>query len=197
MEEESFDELFKEGWARAKQVQGWFTPDDLKIMLKLALQVPEGGTIVEVGAWKGMSFVGMSVATVGRRHVAVDHFLGSDETWHQNDPDIGRLREVFEANLEKFGIEAEVIAEPSVEAARRFEKESIDLLLLDGSHVPEDIAEDIEAWWPKIKKGGRMACHDWEKAWVKEVILTAAKKWKWNGLEQAPFLYVARKKNPS
>lgn len=195
----SFDALFKEGWARAKQVQGWFTPDGLKAMLRLALQVPEGGVIVEVGVWKGMSFVGMGVATEGRRHVGVDHFKGSNETWHQEDPDIGRLREVFEANLEKFGMSdrVEVMAEASLDAAKQFADESIDLLLLDASHETADVMADTDAWWPKIKKGGRMAFHDWEKAWVKEAILAGAKKWKWNGLEKAPFLYVARKKKLS
>jgi len=194
MKVSEFNALFKEGWARAKQVQGWFTPDDLKAMLKLALQVPEGGTIVEVGVWKGMSFVGLSVATMGRRYVAVDHFLGSDETWHQEDPELSQLQAIFKANVEKFGIEAEIIAKPSLEAAKQFEEKSIYLLLLDGSHVPEDIAADIEAWWPKIKRRGWMAFHDWEKPWVKERILAASKKWKWSGIERAPFLYVARKR---
>jgi len=187
------------GWEQAAQTQGWFTRQDLEVMVSLAQEVPREGVIVEVGVWKGRSFCGMGPAAEGKRHVAVDHFKGSNETWHQEDPDIGRLREVFEANLEKFGMlgRVEIVAEASLEAAKKFADESIDLLLLDGSHETADVVADTDAWWPKIKPGGKMAFHDWEKPWVKEAILAGASKWKWAGGEKAPYLYVARKKNLS
>lgn len=41
-----------------------------------------------------------------------------------------------------------------------FPDESIDLVYVDGCHGKAN--EDIENWWPKIRIGGAMLCHDWQ-----------------------------------
>jgi predicted O-methyltransferase YrrM len=51
----------------------------------------------------------------------------------------------------------------SLEAAAQYEDESIDFLMLDGSHETEDIIADIKAFLPKMKNGGVMTGDDvWE-----------------------------------
>ena len=36
----------------------------------------------------------------------------------------------------------------------------IDLLFIDGAHTYEGVKVDLEIWYPKVKKGGLVICHD-------------------------------------
>jgi Methyltransferase domain len=42
----------------------------------------------------------------------------------------------------------------SLEAAGRFDADSMDLVYLDGDHSYPGVAADIRAWWPKVKPAG-------------------------------------------
>lgn len=48
----------------------------------------------------------------------------------------------------------------SLEAATVFKDGSLDLVYIDGDHTRPAIDNDLEAWWPKLKKGGLLAGHD-------------------------------------
>jgi len=49
----------------------------------------------------------------------------------------------------------------SVEAAKRVENESLDLVFIDALHHYEPMMEDIRAWLPKVKPDGILSGHDW------------------------------------
>jgi cephalosporin hydroxylase len=49
----------------------------------------------------------------------------------------------------------------SIDVAKTFEDESIDLLFLDGSHSYPYVGNELQAWLPKVKKGGIISGHDW------------------------------------
>ena len=49
----------------------------------------------------------------------------------------------------------------STEAAKDFEKESIDFIYIDARHDYCGVMEDIEHYWPILKPGGIMAGHDY------------------------------------
>ena len=53
------------------------------------------------------------------------------------------------------------IRSPSVEAASRFEDNTLDFVFIDASHEYEDVKNDINAWLPKVKNGGILAGHDY------------------------------------
>jgi len=61
----------------------------------------------------------------------------------------------------------------SVEAAKRFETNSVDLLLVDTDHTYETTKRELEAWLPKIRKDGYIWLHDYgvasEWGWRKSV----------------------------
>lgn len=48
----------------------------------------------------------------------------------------------------------------SLDAAGRFENESLAAVYLDGNHTLSNVREDIAAWWPKVKVGGIFCGHD-------------------------------------
>lgn len=49
----------------------------------------------------------------------------------------------------------------SIDAALRFEDESLDLVYIDGCHKYASVKRDIETWYPKIKSGYILAGHDY------------------------------------
>lgn len=51
----------------------------------------------------------------------------------------------------------------SVEAAQDFADESLDFVYIDANHSEPYVTQDIEAWAPKVKKGGIVAGHDYAR----------------------------------
>jgi predicted O-methyltransferase YrrM len=54
---------------------------------------------------------------------------------------------------------AKMIRKPSVEAASEISE--VDLAFIDGDHSYEHVKADINAWLPKIRKGGVLSGHDY------------------------------------
>lgn len=124
-------------------------------------------TFVEVGAWKGKSAAYMAVEILNSKKdinfFVVDTWKGSDEEAHHEDPDVqaGRLYDVFMENMMPVIDYIAPMRMESVKAAGQFPDESIDFILLDASHDYENVKNDIDAWWPKLKDGGVMAGDDY------------------------------------
>lgn len=49
----------------------------------------------------------------------------------------------------------------SVEASKWIQDESLDFVFIDGNHKYEFVKEDIETWYPKVRKGGIVSGHDY------------------------------------
>lgn len=49
----------------------------------------------------------------------------------------------------------------SVESAKLFEDESLDFVFIDAGHRFEEVKADLEAWFPKVRKGGIVSGHDY------------------------------------
>lgn len=54
-----------------------------------------------------------------------------------------------------------ILKEYSVDAAKRFEDESLDFVYIDGNHEDAFVLEDITIWSKKVRKGGIVAGHDY------------------------------------
>ncbi|MFA4952604.1 MAG: class I SAM-dependent methyltransferase [Candidatus Pacearchaeota archaeon] len=65
------------------------------------------------------------------------------------------------ARLFKFGKRSRILRKFSKDAARLFRGNSLDFIYIDAQHSYEGCKEDIELWWPKLKKGGIFAGHDY------------------------------------
>jgi predicted O-methyltransferase YrrM len=51
-------------------------------------------------------------------------------------------------------------------AAKDFADESLDCIFIDGDHRYEEVMKDLEAWFPKLKKGHLMIGDDY---WMDQV----------------------------
>lgn len=54
-----------------------------------------------------------------------------------------------------------IIKKNSIDAAKEVVDSSLDFVFIDADHSYEAVKEDIEAWTPKVKKGGIVAGHDY------------------------------------
>lgn len=76
--------------------------------------------------------------------------------------------------LSAFGARSEIIREFSVDAADHFCEQSLDFVYIDGDHRYNQNKQDIELWWPKVRRHGILSGHDFregEKCGVKRAVL--------------------------
>jgi len=136
-------------------------------------QIPNNGTIVEVGSWKGKSAAFLAVEIVNSNKnlklFCVDTWLGSPE--HRDtrsrfyDPNIDKLYESFLSNTEPVKSIISPIRKNSIEASKDFQDNSLDIVFLDACHEYECVKKDIECWLPKVKVGGILSGHDYNNNW--------------------------------
>lgn len=66
-------------------------------------------------------------------------------------------------NIKGFEDRAIMIRATSVIASDIFADESLDFVYIDANHAYEFVKEDIDKWWPKVKKDGWICGHDFLK----------------------------------
>ena len=120
------------------------------------------GNIVEVGCYLGgFTWYGAQIARDNySTWQCVDHWKGSSDLSSDDWESVyvGFLENMRDARLDRF---VRVQRTTSAEAAARTPDESIDLVFIDGDHSYDQCRNDIEAWLPKLKKGGVMLGHDY------------------------------------
>jgi hypothetical protein len=67
----------------------------------------------------------------------------------------------------KHGNRAVLIRELSIEAAEMFKNEFFDFVYIDASHDEKNVWDDLNIWYPKVKKGEYLMGHDYLNGTVK------------------------------
>lgn len=121
----------------------------LKNRLELAqrLASKEYSYGAEIGVFAGYYSKILCEAMPGLRLLAVDSWAGE---W-------GRTEK--QAIMTLAGTNAEIMKKTSVEAARLVPDGTLDFVYIDGAHDYDNVKADIEAWTPKVRKGG-VVCGD-------------------------------------
>lgn len=142
-----FEELYREAVRRMPQGEegSW----ELKI-------TPRPIVMVEVGVYKGRSlfFLAVEAENSGKpiEVFAVDRF-----NWPVTAmQDFARLRQAHGLTERVHMVTAD-----SLTASRGFSDDALDFVFLDAGHEYPDIESDIRAWWPKVRRGGILAGHDY------------------------------------
>jgi glycosyltransferase involved in cell wall biosynthesis len=143
---------------------GMFYEKDVVEYRKLIREVPDGGTICELGTWKGRSLcvVADLVKSKGLKVIAVDTFEGT-----LNEPAMVRLAQAddpfsaFLVSMKRFELHPIIRKMTTDEAADLVPDGSLDLCFIDADHSYEGVVNDLARWVPKVKPGGIIGGHDY------------------------------------
>lgn len=128
---------------------------------------------VEVGVWRGiMSRELFALRPNLKLHLVDPWKTGEPGTdwWESGSVMPARPQELYDAAYKRalqtteFASDRRVVHHMnSVEAAEEFKAKSLDFVFIDGDHSFSGVVADIVAWLPKIKTGGWIGGHDWDK----------------------------------
>lgn len=143
--------------------EGWFNYPDL--YSSIVEKFPSGSHFVEVGVWKGQSACFMAVEIINsEKNIKFDCV----DTWDyvETSSEISKeefedLYDIFLQNIEPVKEHINIIKSLSWDGAGNYEDNSLDFVFIDAAHDYESVTKDLNAWFPKIKKGGIIAGHDY------------------------------------
>jgi len=120
-------------------------------------------TGVEVGVAEGWYSSVLMKANPQMQLYGVDPFVPyKGYTDYQKESTFARLEETAKMRLSRYP-NYELIKDFSVYAVERFKNESLDFVYIDANHADPYVSEDIRIWFPKLRKGGIMAGHDYTR----------------------------------
>jgi predicted O-methyltransferase YrrM len=147
-------------------IRGHLSEGDVRFMWNVGLQLPPGGTYLEIGSLMGLSAILVARGALARGNgsasiVCVDLWNGAFE---RGCPDQIQesVHEQFLSNIESCGV-AHMMTPLQGDSARlfsHFDDYSIDCIFIDGDHSYQRCFDDILHWHPKLKVDGLMIGHD-------------------------------------
>lgn len=133
----------------------------------LALSVPDGGLIVEIGSFLGRSTIALGLACLGtnKRVIAIDTFQGNKTDFRQGNLLVNwhgiSFKDLFLSNVELYGLKNIVV--PLVGYSNDIAKHwtyEIDLLFIDGDHTEKGVTQDFRNFFPWVRENGVVSLHD-------------------------------------
>mgnify|MGYP001594389417 CR=1 FL=1 len=152
-------------------IDGWF--DFENIYTDVVRGSKNKASFVEVGSWMGKSacFMAETIKKSGKKIA-----FSCIDIWDDNSTEEAyapmialskdkntTLNGLFLKNLERYNVKEYVnsIKTNSADGSKLFDDNSLDFIFIDASHDYEFVKLDLEYWWPKLKKGGVFAGHDY------------------------------------
>ena len=119
-------------------------------------------TIVELGTHRGTSFFSMCQAVkdahLSSKLFAIDTWKGDEQAGFYDKSifiDVKKIKQTYYNSLN-----ISLLKTTFDKAMFKFEKNSIDLLHIDGLHTYDAVKHDFENWFDKVKKDGIVMFHD-------------------------------------
>ena len=184
-------------------IHGWFVQENLFTQMVLSCNETDQYHFVEIGSWKGRSstYMGVEILNSGKKikFDCVDTWMGSEEHHDKSNVSYEPLLETpnglyneFIKNIEPVKSIINPIRMTSIEASKLYKDESLDFVFIDGSHDYMNVKQDIEHWYPKVKKGGYICGDDYVwppinmavKEFFKNKEITTIKSSAYQGAEQ-------------
>ena len=162
--------LLADAITASQSSEALLSPGEQKLLYELASQVPQGGTIVELGSWMGGSTIMLAAGSQSgpqAKVYAVDAFtiVGENALEYTNRVTGAGLDYLatFRSNIQRAGVESlvEPIRSLTLPAAAAWKGPAINLLFIDASHYYEDVARDFAAWAIHCAHGSSCVFHDY------------------------------------
>lgn len=90
------------------------------------------------------------------------YFEGSIKIARSTQQEFNAAFEETKRRVRKYSERCHIMKMASIEAAKRIKDEHLDFCFLDADHSYKGVSEDIEAWLPKVRKGGILCGHDYD-----------------------------------
>jgi predicted O-methyltransferase YrrM len=148
---------FAAAWSSVRDVEGWLTEDQARVLFDAASRVRPGEWIVEIGSHQGRSTIVMAAAkSEGVKLLAVDPF--DDPRWGGGPESLAR----FTSNLRDRGLLEEVKVERNLgsHAGAVWGGAPVAMLYVDGAHDYPTVRADIKAWAPHLTPTAQVLLHD-------------------------------------
>ena len=175
----------------ACKIDGWMDTNEMEWLYDQAAAVPAGGVWVEVGCWKGRSFLPTAMGINGDATLwAVDTFEGDARCpAHWDGREVpnwvyDHFRITIDAIRRLRGVAApvmKILRCSSMQASFGFQTKSVNGVFIDASHFYDSVSADIKAWMPLIKPGGIISGHDFSYPDVERAVKELVPNW-----EQGP-----------
>jgi hypothetical protein len=146
-------------------IQGFMTTPELQWLYDTAKNMQ---SIVEIGSWRGLSTHALLAGCRGPVY-AVDTWEGSPNELDAAHSEV-KTQDIYAQFIENVGMFKNLIPMrmESLEAAKLFEPESVDMVWIDGCHMIDHVKADYAAWFPKCRK---MICgHDIDMPTVRKAL---------------------------
>ena len=138
-------------------VTGAFTFPNL---YKKVSTIFDNAEFVEVGVNYGQSACFMGVEIINQnKNIKLNLIDSWDENFEMGVYD--SFMNTIQPIKQEMGDKLNIIRDLSVNAAKRFNDNSLDFIFIDACHDYEYVKEDLHTWYPKLKKNGIFAGHDY------------------------------------
>ena len=148
-----------------KDIPGFFSFKS--IYDECLLKIKDNGVWVEIGSWQGRSIAYAVVESIilnkNINFTVVDIWYLSPKHYNETLKSDNDLYNEFIKNISSIKNKINICKEDSSSSARHFKDNSVDVCMIDANHAYESVLKDINAWYPKIKKGGILIGDDCTK----------------------------------
>ena len=142
----------------AQNIDGWMTPRELSYLRQIALSMPRGARVFEVGSWKGRSTVALAVDHINL--TCVDTFEGSRGDINRELAAVQDIEQIFHGNMARLGLNPTVWKLKSLEAASLIPDGILAGVFEDADHG-KAFRIHFYTWLRKVKRGGLYFGHDY------------------------------------
>ena len=121
-------------------------------------------TMIEIGSYMGESTMLFASSQIFDKIYTIEPHEGH-EIFNENHGYSWELvKQQFEINTRYFD-NISLISDYSYNVVDTFEDNSIDFIYIDANHLYESVKQDLTLYYPKVKPGGYIGGHDYQKDW--------------------------------
>lgn len=157
---------YNNGWAKAEpliqSIFGYIDPIQCEALFGLSASLPDGATILEIGAFKGKSTACLSIPCIGtkKKVYSIDPF--------QKQPTSEYSGDIWNYSLDDWHNNMSIIGTTDIvnpiiglseDIAPNWNK-PINMLFIDGAHTYDGALADVNNYFKWLIPGGIIAMHD-------------------------------------